>query len=70
MCPSSYWPDGLKKIKEAVSIPVVGIGGIGLANIEEVKRTGVDGVAVISAIMGAADIKDAARKLADAWRRS
>jgi len=63
-------PDGLKKIKEAVSIPVVGIGGINLFNIEEVKRTGVDGVAVISAIMGAPDIKDAARKLADAWRRS
>lgn len=63
-------PAGLKKIKEAVSIPVVGIGGIGLSNIEEVKGTGVDGVAVISAIMGAPDIKDAASKLADAWRRS
>jgi len=60
----------LKKIKDAVSIPVVGIGGINLFNIEEVKRTGVDGVAVISAIMGAPDIKDAARKLADAWRQS
>jgi len=67
---SPIGPDGLKKIKEAVSIPVVGIGGINLFNIEEVKRTGVDGVAVISAIMGAPDIKDAARKLADAWRRS
>ena len=30
-------PAGLKKIKETVSIPVVGIGGIGLSNIEEVK---------------------------------
>jgi len=67
---SPIGPDGLKKIKDAVSIPVVGIGGINLFNIEEVKRTGVDGVAVISAIMGAPDIKDAARKLADAWRRS
>ena len=67
---SPIGPDGLKKIKDAVSIPVVGIGGINLFNIEEVKRTGVDGVAVISAIMGAPDIKDAARKLTDAWRRS
>jgi len=67
---SPIGPDGLKKIKDAVSIPVVGIGGINLFNIEEVKRTGVDGVAVISAIMGAPDIKDAARKLADAWRQS
>jgi len=67
---SPIGPDGLKKIKDTVSIPVVGIGGINLFNIEEVKRTGVDGVAVISAIMGAPDIKDAARKLADAWRRS
>lgn len=67
---SPIGPAGLKKIKETVSIPVVGIGGIGLSNIEEVKGTGVDGVAVISAIMGAPDIKDAASKLADAWRRS
>jgi thiamine-phosphate pyrophosphorylase len=53
-----------------VSLPVVAIGGIGLSNIEEVKGTGVDGVAVISAIMGAPDIKDAARKLVDVWRQS
>lgn len=62
-------PTGLKQIKEAVSIPVVGIGGIGLSNIGEVKGTGVDGVSVISAIFGAPDIQDAARRLARAWKQ-
>lgn len=32
-------PAGLKRIKESVSIPVVGIGGIGIANIGEVKES-------------------------------
>lgn len=62
-------PGGLKKIKDAVSIPVVAIGGIGLSNIHEVKETGVDGVAVISAILGSQDIESAARNLFNAWRR-
>lgn len=60
---------GLKMIREAVSIPVVGIGGIGLSNLEEVKRTGVNGVAVISAILGEQNIREAARRLSKAWRQ-
>jgi thiamine-phosphate pyrophosphorylase len=61
--------EGLKKIKEAVSIPVVGIGGIGLANIDEVKRSGVDGISVISAILGGQDIEGEARNLINAWSK-
>lgn len=59
-------PQGLKKLKEVVqnlSIPVYGLGGIKAGNIEEVIRTGAHGVALISAIMGAENIKGESEKL-------
>lgn len=59
--------EGLKRIKESVSIPVVGIGGIGTYNIDEVKRTGIEGISVISAILAKNDIEAAARELKSAW---
>jgi thiamine-phosphate pyrophosphorylase len=62
--------DGLRQIKQSVAIPVVGIGGIGEANILDVKRAGVDGASVISAIMGSRDLKRAASALIAAWRQS
>jgi len=48
--------DGLRRIVESVRIPVVAIGGINKDNVEAVLRTGVAGVAVISAVMGAEDV--------------
>lgn len=60
---------GLKKIKESVSIPVVGIGGIGMSNIDEVKKSGIDGISVISAILASNNIEAAARELKCAWRQ-
>lgn len=60
--------DTLNKIKHSVSLPVVAIGGIGAANIKEIKTSGVDGVSVISAILGSADIKGASGKLAELWK--
>lgn len=59
----------LKAICEAVSIPIVAIGGVTQDNILELKGTGVDGVAVVSAIFAAEDIKSRCielRKLSDA----
>lgn len=55
--------DTLKAITEAVSIPVIAIGGIGADNIERLKGCGICGVAVISAIFGAREIKKAASNL-------
>lgn len=55
--------DGLKAICEAVDIPVVAIGGIGADNLMQLKGTGVDGVAVVSALFGAENIEAAARHL-------
>lgn len=53
----------LKEIREAVNIPIVAIGGINENNLEEVLKAGVDGVAVISAVVSAPDITEACRKL-------
>jgi thiamine-phosphate pyrophosphorylase len=55
--------DDLREIKAAVRIPVVAIGGIKAENAGPVMETGVDGVAVVSAIMDRADIREAARQL-------
>lgn len=53
----------IKKIKEAVDIPIVAIGGIKQDNIKTLQGTGVDGVAVVSAIFAAKDITKAAKEL-------
>ena len=59
-------PQGLAPLREilkSVALPVYAIGGINPENLEEIKDTGVRGVALISAIIGAADIKSVAQKL-------
>lgn len=53
----------IKKICREVKIPVVAIGGIKKDNIETLKGTGVDGVAVVSAIFAANDIKEDTKQL-------
>ena len=52
-----------KKITDTVKIPVVAIGGINKNNILELKGTGIDGVAVISAIFAQPDRYSAAKEL-------
>ena len=47
----------LKSITQKVSLPVVAIGGINLNNMEKLKDTDIDGVALISAIINNDDIK-------------
>ena len=55
--------DTLRDICAAVDIPVVAIGGIGKSNIGKLKGTGVDGVALVSAIFSARDIESECREL-------
>ncbi len=55
--------DTLKAICQAVSIPVVAIGGISRDNVARLADSGICGVAVISAIYGAPDIRAAAQEL-------
>ena len=53
----------LKNICSSVNIPVVAIGGINETNMIRLAGTGIDGVAVISAIFGAVDIESKCREL-------
>ena len=62
-------PDALKKIVEKIALPVYAIGGINAANIAAVRRTGSRGVALISAVMSAADPKDASETILRLLRR-
>jgi thiamine-phosphate pyrophosphorylase len=55
--------EGLKNIYKNINIPAVAIGGINETNFKDVLATGVDGISVISAILGKEDIKAAARML-------
>ena len=55
--------DVLRDICQAVSVPVVAIGGIGKANLLQLSKTGVDGVALVSAIFAAEDIEQECREL-------
>jgi len=54
---------GLRAIRKAVKLPLVGIGGLNRNNAAQVIRSGADGVAVVSAIVAAADPETAAGEL-------
>jgi thiamine-phosphate pyrophosphorylase len=47
--------EGLAEIRRITSKPIVAIGGVTAANVRAVRSAGADGVAVVSAIMGAQD---------------
>ena len=53
----------LKAICEAVSIPVIAIGGITQENVKELAGSGICGIAVISAIYAQKDIRKASEDL-------
>lgn len=55
----------LQKIRTAVSLPIVVIGGINKGNAGRFKPMGIDGLAVVSAIIAQSDIKAAAAELKD-----
>ena len=56
--------DGLAAVrKQALTMPLIAIGGINRHNVAEAVRAGADGIAVVSAIMAAADPEAASREL-------
>ena len=55
----------LKAICEAVSIPVIAIGGITQENVYTLAGSGICGIAVVSAIFAAKDIEAATKVLKD-----
>ncbi|MCI6632503.1 MAG: thiamine phosphate synthase [Sutterella sp.] len=60
-------PDVLRRIIENLSVPVVAIGGIGVAQAPEMRCAGARGIAVVSAICGQRDIALATRTLKSAF---
>ncbi|HXK27046.1 MAG TPA: thiamine phosphate synthase [Candidatus Binatia bacterium] len=59
----------LKKVVEKLSLPIYAIGGIKLENIADTRRTGVRGVALISAVMSAADPENATKEILKLFNR-
>jgi len=57
--------DAIYKIKQAVDIPIVAIGGINKGNIQDVIRAGADCAAVVSAVVSQDDVAKAAHDLRD-----
>jgi thiamine-phosphate pyrophosphorylase len=53
----------LKEVVEKISLPVYAIGGVKPENIADAKQTGIRGVALISAIISAADPKEATQEI-------
>ena len=62
-------PEGLTEMCKAVSVPVVGIGGINKTNAHQVIEAGAAGVAVVSAVVAAMRPKEAAEELLIAMNR-
>lgn len=60
---------GLRWARQHYHQPIVAIGGINLANIQEVIRAGADGIAVVSAICQAPDPAAAVRTLKACWQQ-
>lgn len=59
-------PQQLSEICGCVSLPAVAIGGITAENVREIKGCGHSGIAAVSAIFGAEDVKSAAQELCEA----
>ena len=55
--------DGLRSVAKITRLPMVAIGGINSENAIQLKGSGINGIAVVSAIFSAEDITEAAREL-------
>ena len=55
--------EGVRNLRRQISVPCVGIGGINNSNAASILQSGVDGIAVVSAICSADNPEHAARDL-------
>lgn len=62
--------DELKSIRSCTSLPLVVIGGINQKTIPLFANTGINGLAVVSAIVAAQDISEAAREIMELYRKT
>lgn len=61
--------EDLRSIKKASGVPVVAIGGINSKTVPLLAGTGIDGIAVVSAVVAAEDAASAASELRELLRR-
>lgn len=61
---------GLSAIRKAVTIPIVGIGGINIDNYNEILNTGADGAAIVSGILAQDNITNAVIGLKNIYKAS
>jgi thiamine-phosphate pyrophosphorylase len=59
----------LRRIREAVTLPIVVIGGVNKETVPSFYGVGIDGLAVVSAIVAQKDITAAAREIKELFRR-
>lgn len=62
--------EGLARIRSLTSLPVFAIGGIQLDQVGAVMRAGADGIAVISAVLNAPDVRKAVKDLLAQMKQS
>ena len=62
-------PEGVRRVVQRVRLPVIAIGGITPANVDQLQDTGAAGVAVIRAVMAAAQPAQVVRALLSALDR-
>ncbi len=55
--------DELRRIRAAIQLPIVVIGGINKETVPNFQGIGIDGLAVVSAIVAQTDVAEAAREL-------
>jgi thiamine-phosphate pyrophosphorylase len=56
-------PQGVKEVRKHVKLPIIAIGGIKEEDVAEIIRSGANGVAVVSAIIGSDDVRRAAERM-------
>lgn len=57
--------ESLKEVRQSISIPILGLGGIKKDHIQKVLSAGADGISVISAILSASDVYKTTRELVE-----
>jgi thiamine-phosphate pyrophosphorylase len=58
--------EGFQDIRKKVNIPILAIGGINAENAKQLIEAGADGIAVVTAILAAEDIRQATKELIEA----
>lgn len=60
---------GVAYLASRTELPCVAIGGIKEHHLEELLKTGIDGVCVVSAILGSENPEEAARRFISLWKQ-